>query len=246
MNISANTLFHFTKDIKTIINILETKFYPRLCLEDSVIPQLPFRLAIPMVCFCDIPLSQIVEHTSKYGNYGIGIKKDWAMKQGVTPVLYVHDNSLIPRTVISELVELCKKNAAGKQNVMPKIMRYIDSVNMMKRYSGYDDRLKREICYYDEREWRYVPPRESDSQFCYLIEEGFKKDHVRYSIDKENEKYGVSFNPDMINYIIVDKEDEVLDIKYKIEKIKGSSFSFDSVQKLTTRILSMERIREDM
>ena len=86
----------------------------------------------------------------------------------------------------------------------------------------------------------------SDSQFCYLIEEGFKKDHVRYSIDKENEKYGVSFNPDMINYIIVDKEDEVLDIKYKIEKIKGSSFSFDSVQKLTTRILSMERIREDM
>ena len=48
-----------------------------------------------MVCFCDIPLSDIAEHTQKYGNYAIGLKKTWAMEQGVTPILYVHDNSVL-------------------------------------------------------------------------------------------------------------------------------------------------------
>lgn len=244
MNISANTLFHFTKDINTIVSILETKFYPRLCLEDTVIPYFPIRLAIPMVCFCDIPLSQIADHTSKYGNYAIGIKKDWAIKQGVTPVLYVHENSLISNTIISEMRELGKKKAP-EEDITAKVMKYIDTICLMKRYQGFDDRLKRDIRYYDEREWRYVPPRQSRDQFCYLIESEYKKDDIRALIDKENEKYGVVFNPDMINYIIVEKESEILHIKDTIEKIKGS-FSFDSVQLLTTRILSMERIREDM
>ena len=244
MTISANTLFHFTKDLNTIVSILETKFYPRLCLEDTVIPQFPFRLAIPMVCFCDIPLSQIADHTSKYGNYAIGIKKDWAIKQSVTPVLYVHENSLISNTIISEMRELGKKKSA-EEDITTKVMKYIDTICLMKRYQGFDDRLKRDIRYYDEREWRYVPPRQSRDQFCYLIESEYKKDDIRALIDKENEKYGVVFNPDMINSIIVEKESEILQIKDSIEKIKRS-FSFESVQLLTTRILSMERIREDM
>ena len=244
MNISANTLFHFTKDIQTIINILETKFYPRLCLEETVIPKFPFRLAIPMVCFCDIPLSQITEHTSRYGYYAIGIKKDWAIKQGVTPILYVHDNSMISNTIISEMRQL-SATKMGKDDINVQIMKYIDTLCFMKRYKGYDDRLKKEICYYDEREWRYVPPRESKEQFCYLIEEAYKDDHIRSLIDKENEKYGVIFNPDAINYIIVRNENEVLDIKHKIEAIKGN-FPFKSVEELTTRIITMERIQEDM
>ena len=220
MNISANTLFHFTKDIKTIVSILETKFYPRLCLEDTVISQFPFRLAIPMVCFCDIPLSQIAEHTSKYGNYAIGIKKDWAIKQGVTPVLYVHENSLISNTIISEMKQLGAKKKE-EDDITAKVMKYIDTICLMKRYQGYDDRLKKEIRFYDEREWRYVPPRQSSDQFCYLMESAYKDEHVRSLINMENEKYGLIFNPDMINYIIVDKESEILLIKDSIEKIKG-------------------------
>ena len=103
MPISANTLFHFTRDIDTLLSILRSKFYPRLSLEQRIMSKLDMRLAIPMVCFCDIPLSQITEHTLKYGEYAIGIKKDWAIKQGVSPILYVHDNSLILNTVLSEI-----------------------------------------------------------------------------------------------------------------------------------------------
>ena len=76
MAISANTLFHFTRDMDTLLSILRSKFYPRLCLEQKIVPTLDLRLAIPMVCFCDIPLSQISEHTEMYGEYAIGIKKN--------------------------------------------------------------------------------------------------------------------------------------------------------------------------
>ena len=93
MAISANTLFHFTYRYDTLISILQSKFFPRLCLEKGLWHPGDKKWAIPMVCFCDIPLSNIAEHTRKYGNYAIGIKKTWAIEQGVTPILYVHDKS---------------------------------------------------------------------------------------------------------------------------------------------------------
>lgn len=76
MVISANTLFHFTKDFSTLLSILKTKFYPRLCKERCLWEKSEdFIFAIPMVCFCDIPLSCISEHAAKYGGYAIGLKK---------------------------------------------------------------------------------------------------------------------------------------------------------------------------
>lgn len=244
MTISANTLFHFTKDFVTLLNILKTKFYPRLCLEQQLMPQLP-RLAVPMVCFCDIPLSHISEHTNRYGRYAIGIKKDWAMKQGVSPVLYIHDNSLIPQTILNELIQMSTDYQSGNGSVMPKLMRYMDTVCMMKQYEGFDESQQRIIRYYDEREWRYIPPRESDDQFCYLLENLFNNEKLRNKVNTLNEKYGVAFNPDVVNYLIVDNEQEVLELKHHIERIK-EGFSYRAVQFLTTRILSMQRIEEDM
>ena len=55
---------------------------------------------------------------------------------------------------------------------------------------------------------------------------------------------GLSFEPKYINYIIVSKEKEILEIKREIEMIKGE-YSRNDVELLTTRIISMERIKED-
>lgn len=245
MNISANTLFHFTKEYDTLVKILETKFYPRLCLEQSLLfKKKDYSWAIPMVCFCDIPLSQISEHASKYGNYAIGIKKDWAKTQGVSPIIYVHENSLVSNTIIEDALNMID-DLDKDDNIKHRLAKYIDVITMMKQYEGYDVKTKKLIRYYDEREWRYVPPREGDDDLNVFWKAEFDDIDVKGKIDKHNEKYGVSFSPDNINYIIVDKEDEVLKIKKVINDIKGD-FSHKSVELLTTRILSMERIREDM
>lgn len=72
--ISANTLFHFTPTKDNLISILTRKFYVRYSLEifDTILDIDNPELVTPMTCFCDIPLSQIKNHTNTYGNYAIG------------------------------------------------------------------------------------------------------------------------------------------------------------------------------
>ena len=51
-----------------------------------------------MVCFCDIPLSRTEEHVKFYGEYGIGLAKEWAERNNVTPILYVSSTNHLPKT----------------------------------------------------------------------------------------------------------------------------------------------------
>ena len=85
MPLSASALFHFTDTFEKLINIFKTAFRPQYCLEDwyEIYPDLRGRLymsAVPMVCFCDIPLSQIGEHIKDYGSYAIGLSKNGLLK----------------------------------------------------------------------------------------------------------------------------------------------------------------------
>ncbi|RHK56199.1 hypothetical protein DW055_24515 [Bacteroides ovatus] len=57
-------------------------------------------------------------------------------------------------------------------------------------------------------------------------------------------KDGLTFEPKYINYIIVSKESEVLEIMREVRNIKGF-FPYNDVELLMTRIISMERINED-
>lgn len=245
MALSANTLFHFTKDLDTLLSILRSKFYPRACFEASLIPDIfDIRMAIPMVCFCDIPLSQISKHVGKYGSYAIGLKKGWAMEQGVTPVLYVHKNSLIPRTIVSEIKGIKPQGTSLSEQQMTHLMELLRPIMMMKPYEVLDNDSGKIERFYDEREWRYIPPSDFPDSPDFLLE-NLVKDGVLNSFNKSKEKYGVEFNPEVINYIIVEKEQDILPLKREIISIKGR-FPYDSVELLTTRILSMERIRQDM
>lgn len=249
MSLSANTLFHFTQSFDTQIGILQTKFYPRACLESQVLSDIfPFRFAPPMVCFCDIPLSQISDHVEKYGNYAIGIKKDWAMQQGVSPVLYVHEKSPVLQAIVKEIKDLkITKTADGNlpDESMSKLMSYIQTAMMMKQYEGFDERHNKIVRYYDEREWRYIPPNTYPDEPSFLLDRLYDDEKLRASFNQSKTRYGVEFHPDVINYLIVAKESEILPLKRKLVTIKGG-FSHDAVELLTTRIISMERIQQDL
>ena len=94
VNISANTLFHFTSDRKSLLSILKSGFYIRYSLEnyDGLING-QSEIVFPLVSFCDIPISQVKRHTKTYGSYAIGLKKDWGMRNGVNPVVYAYPDS---------------------------------------------------------------------------------------------------------------------------------------------------------
>lgn len=119
MSISANTLFHFVSQRKFLESILHGKLIPRYCVEHFEInDNFKGDVAIPMKCFCDIPLSQIYEHTNTYGKFAIGFTKEWAQKVGITPVLYIHNQSphiqnIFPKSQ-KNFLSLCKKKSNNK------------------------------------------------------------------------------------------------------------------------------------
>ena len=103
-NISTNNLYHYTEKFEWIISIIENGFKYNRCKE--ILPLSGFSSSIfsqmnaikhthypEVVSFCDIPFSLISDHINKYGEYCIGLTKDWGMKNGITPIRYVHFNT---------------------------------------------------------------------------------------------------------------------------------------------------------
>lgn len=85
----SENLFHFTKSVDYLKNILGNGFLPRYSLEDTQAFDIGLDyIGYPMVCFCDIPISRISEHTAFYGGYGLGMTKEWGLKNGLQPLLY--------------------------------------------------------------------------------------------------------------------------------------------------------------
>ena len=87
MSPKSDNLFHFTKSIDFLKGILLNGFLPRYCLEDTSYLTIEY-IGYPMICFCDIPISRIGDHTAFYGNYGLGMTKEWGLRNNLAPLLY--------------------------------------------------------------------------------------------------------------------------------------------------------------
>ena len=104
INISANTLFHFTTDRKALLSILTNGLYVRYSLENyESLTDGEAEIVFPMTSFCDIPLSQVKRHTSTYGQYAIGLNKSWGMRNKINPVIYTYPKSTTS-DILNELV----------------------------------------------------------------------------------------------------------------------------------------------
>ena len=168
--LSSDTLFHFTSKREYLVNIIENGFSPRYCTEDfsafsSVFGSDTkyFDFGVPMLCFCDIPLSKVKEHISVYKGYGIGCTKAWGIERGVTPVIYAKPASETVQGIQNALVFLqnisnisadnASKIGSIRDNLM-RMMKYVKSYEGRFEHNGQIFEKKR---FYDEREWRYVP-----------------------------------------------------------------------------------------
>ena len=245
---SANTLFHFTKSIETITSILTNGFYPRYCMEEfEYIDKVREKeFSIPMVCFCDIPLSEIKGHAEKYGENAIGMSKDWGKLEGINPVLYTTKQSLSTK-LLNDITNELFKHALNSGVAYPYMVEFM--AVYMKPYEGnrwngrtneFDGEFTR---FYDEREWRYVPKLMGDS---WLYKKDFLVEDMRNKFnDRMAKQSKLKFTPNDINYIIVESDDKVLEMANEIMRIGENTYTPDELTELTTKILSMERVLED-
>lgn len=104
MSITSSFLYHFTGGkLAAIQGILQTGY--RISFSDEIEyfhdqdgSMIKERRAIPMICFCDLPISQIRSHAHFYSNskseiFGFGMTRSWAEKNGINPIIYVSPQS---------------------------------------------------------------------------------------------------------------------------------------------------------
>lgn len=244
MGLSPSILFHFTSK-EGLLGILADNFKLKYCLEEISHKEKPVQIAIPMVSFCDIKISEISDHILKYGQYGIGLEKSWATAKGLNPVIYLNSTSNFCNNIIDTIRKINKIDTIDNQDKyqLSNILRYA------KIYEGELERRGEKIPNYrfaDEREWRYVPDMKDNPKFKHwLTKSEYDTTAKRELANQKLFEERLFFSPNNILYLIVKDESEINELIQIIRNEKGDNFTMHEVDRLTTRILTCERILND-
>lgn len=235
-NISSDSLFHFIKRREWLFRILNEKtFKARYVYEE--LPDIHFHVGIPMKCFCDIPLGMIKKHLSHYGKFGIGISKEYAKKNSLSPVIYVHKKSDTMLRYLSGV----KKGEIFKNN--PNSL--FPYFKLDETYTLGKDGRKLINRYYDEREWRWIPKNAKFEDFSDFTEEEIiasRLQNVNELLEKDKNKYLLPFEYVDITYIFVQ---QIEDIDKVIEEIRRLRIPQIDQDRLISKIITARQIEKD-
>ncbi|WP_256003484.1 abortive infection system antitoxin AbiGi family protein [Pedobacter deserti] len=238
MALSTNSVFHFTQSIEAIKSILISNFRIKYCVETIEAKQRVITYAVPMASFCDIPLSQVITHVDKYGGYGIGLKKAWAKRKGLNPVLYLEKHSAILNDVLIK-----EKFENSGNRAVQGFLRFT------KNYEGAlyrNNKLVNKVYrFYDEREWRFCPDFEQlhDNELIIHDVEYYKE--FKQLINQRLSDTRLAFTIRDITYIIVKDEEEIFDIIQHLESHLNKEKDLQYVKILTSKIMTSKQIRTD-
>jgi hypothetical protein len=245
MAISTNSIIHYTSSYKVLTSILKEGFRLQYCLEAIYLEEEGgSRAAHPMISFCDIPLSDSTQHFAAYGKYGIGLSKEWAVKKGVNPVIYIDKQSLFASCIHELLKERRKKDSNLTDKQKSEILQI---KSYAKNYSG---PLKRKSInnpnyrFYDEREWRLVPGDDilGDINFS-VIGATFLRKKDEYNAKLSDIR--ITFDASDISYVIVKNTAQIPKIINFIRTTYSKKCTADELDILFSKICSAEQIIDD-
>ena len=246
MPLSASTVIHFTKEKRCLFGILRDGFRVFYCRESIAFGKKRLNPRVPMVSFCDIPLSEIKIQISKYGSYGIGLTKEWAIRNGLTPILYIESKSRLAQSYLSIFQHAILSNPKYTTDYCDHEKAIIDILRYIKNYEYTLDRKGRRIPNYrfsDEREWRFIPPDEKGRSLI-LSEEVYSRNPE--AENKKLAKLRLGFKPNDIKYIIIRDDSEIEELVDLLRKTMGQNQTLSDIERLTTRILTTQQIKDDI
>ncbi len=216
--ISSTTLFHFLEKKEWLFEILHSmKMSPRYVLEDY--PTFKEKYLILMKCFCDIPLSNVINHTNTYGKYGIGLSKEFAFKNFISPVQYFHKTS--HPTFALMAVDFENK----------------EDFTFLIPYLKYMFSTDNKVYYYEEREWRYVKQKTVNVT-------GKSNSEIEKELKELNENVTKKLTIELkhIEYIFLKNQDDVLSL---FKEIKKMNFTETEKNFLISKIITIDQIEKD-
>ncbi|HCG6311485.1 TPA: hypothetical protein NJ173_004641 [Vibrio parahaemolyticus] len=244
MKPKSHTLFHFTKSRDTLKLILKNGFWPRYCLEDVEWMQAGETkfAAFPMVCFCDIPLSRVDEHVKFYGEFGVGLTKEWAIRNGLSPIQYISSNSDVP-TAYQSLVNVLSSKEDNEKGwgYLRYLTSYCKPIEGNMVIGG--NIVEKEFI--QESEWRFIA-NDNEGTAEFLTHEQFDDENkLREANQKTLENNQLKFNASDVKYIFVKQDSDIPNIINFIQSELDFYLSSD-VKVLMSRVVSLESIVVDL
>lgn len=233
-SLRTSSLFHYT-DFNSLKRILAGGLVPNYCSEDLTVGGRQFVIGLPMVCFCDIPLTRTAEFTKRYGRHAIALSKKWAAKKGINPVLYAVDDDIIvslhfflnyESTLLQQVIEaggnphslnINLNDPRSVGNIVPFI-NHNNAAAANRKLLGYIKRYESEwqgkpLVNYVENEWRYVVGDSEQTRWFWN-----RADYMAWRGNLDEPKpipgenllsHCLTFEVDDVTHIILEKEEQV-------------------------------------
>jgi hypothetical protein len=198
--------------------------------------------AAPLVCFCDLPLSLIRKHISEYGDYGIGLTKQWGIKNGLSPIIYTHKTAQTWPPILRLSANAEKNNDKTVANDLMRLAAYTKPISGA---AWRNNVVEPKVHFYDEREWRYVPVVRGGEPL-FLRRGGYTNAHKTNTLNKRlKAKYALPIHPDDVQYLIVPDDKQERHVLSLAKYIKGL-YGHNNAVLVTTTIMSFDCIQEDV
>ena len=193
-----------------------------------------------MVCFCDIPISRISDHTSVYGEYGIVLTREWGISKGLNPIFYISSSSNVRGSLLGMFKNPSEAEPQSKFYVMNTLAHLKPLKGGITIHGEYVVKS-----FYEECEWRYVPIIE-EGRYAFLSPEEFENEEILESANEERRADGMlKFTVNDIRHLFVKNNDDVPPFVDFIES-QLTSYTSNDRKLLFTRIITLEEILPDL
>lgn len=252
MRLYPTTLFHFTNK-HALYAILRENFKISYAREKIIGPTTSREFAVPMVSFCDLKLSEL-KYFLNYGKFGIGLTKEWANSNHLSPVQYVNRHSYIMDNLISGINGIYNQlkllhDIKQSTNFNKSYMNVLNMYRYIKNYEGElwrNNNLENEnYRFADEREWRYVPNIDNIDVLPFISISNIRTKQQKIDYNNRINHLRLSFTPEDIKYLVVEKDSDITDLINHLQDAK-SRFSDLILKRLTSRIMTIEQIENDI
>ena len=218
--VEMDGLYHCTS-LNGLRSIFQSgSFHPFFCLEEASYLKDTIRFAFAVVCFADLRRSELLEHMTNFSSdVYIKMSKEWAIRKNISPVTYYSEKSTLSSAIYRALIDYAARHKEEREIFYPVNL----MLGLLKQYRGhyYDKKLKafssREVCFYLEREWRYLPLVQNGEAY-YIDESAFMDEAFRQSKQQELVKH---------QYVLDFTWDDVLELGCNVD------FRCDLVEVLT-------------
>ena len=253
-SLHPNILFHFTNKV-ALFAILRDTFKISYAREKIIGPTNRREFAVPMVSFCDLKISELKKFINDdYGKFGIGLTKEWANRNNLNPVMYISRHCNVTDNLINGIDGIYRHlNSLNSMEEITNLNQDYKNIMDIYRYiKNYDGELKRRnkplnpnYRFADDREWRYVPDINIENIRPFIPISNIKTTEQKQELNATLSHLNLPFQPEDIKYLIVEKEEDIIELINHLESVKGR-FDIQTRRRLASRILTIEQIQNDI